>query len=95
MFSTLWKKHHRPSERDLRFLDLLARTASDALERKLTAESLQQHVEELTRFNALAVGRENRMIELKKEINNLCAQLGIEGRFVKEHESKEETRDDQ
>ena len=32
--------------------------------------------EELTRFNRVAVGRELRMIELKKEINALCRQRG-------------------
>ncbi|WP_052055340.1 ATP-binding protein [Myxosarcina sp. GI1] len=33
MFSTHWCKHHRPTERELQFLDLLARQAADEIER--------------------------------------------------------------
>ena len=36
---------------------------------------------ELTRFNQAMVGRELRMIELKKEINALCAQSGQPPRY--------------
>jgi two-component system CheB/CheR fusion protein len=81
MLSTHWKTHHRPTDRELRFLDLLARQAADAIERKQAAETLRDHVEELTRFNNAAVGRETRMIELKKEINELCARLGLPERY--------------
>lgn len=34
MFSTHWRKHHRPSDRELRFLDLLARQAADLIEQR-------------------------------------------------------------
>jgi PAS domain S-box-containing protein len=40
-----------------------------------TAELLQAN-EELTRFNRAAVNRELRMIELKKQVNQLCLQAG-------------------
>jgi chromosome segregation ATPase len=36
---------------------------------------------ELRRFNEAMVGRELRMIELKKEVNALCAQLGQPPRY--------------
>jgi DNA-binding response OmpR family regulator len=36
------------------------------------------HIRELEYFNKVAVGREMRMIELKKEINKLCRELGRE-----------------
>jgi PAS domain S-box-containing protein len=36
---------------------------------------------ELTRFNQAMVGRELRMIELKEEVNSLCAQLGRPARY--------------
>ena len=54
----------------------------DLTESKLTEQALKQHMEELTRFNKAAVGRETRMIELKKEINDLCSRLGEEARYL-------------
>jgi transcriptional regulator with GAF, ATPase, and Fis domain len=80
---------------DLRQLESLARFASaayqtveflDALEQRGEAlrqshAKLQAHVEELTRFNSAAVGRELRMIELKKEVNELCKRIGHAPRY--------------
>ena len=61
----------------------VAAFAIDLTERKRTEEALRQQSEEirvrnerLTRFNATAVGRELRMIELKREVNELCQKLG-------------------
>ncbi|MFL5327438.1 MAG: chemotaxis protein CheB [Gemmataceae bacterium] len=53
----------------------------DLTERKRAEESLRETVDELTRFNAVATGRESRMIELKKEINDLCAKLNLPARY--------------
>lgn len=39
-------------------------------------EELQQRVQELEGFNAVMIRRESRVIELKEEINALCAKLG-------------------
>jgi hypothetical protein len=50
------------------------RTELDA--RKQAEKSLADHVEELTRFNRLAVGREQRMIELKQQVNQLLQEMG-------------------
>jgi two-component system CheB/CheR fusion protein len=50
-------------------------------ETKRTQEALAEQMEELTRFNAAAVGRETRMIELKRESNELCARLGEPARY--------------
>ena len=62
--------------------------ALDITERKRAEEEIQRHLEELlaanaelTRFNEAMVGRELRMIELKKEIDALCAQLGQPPRY--------------
>jgi hypothetical protein len=41
----------------------------------------QRAIEELTRFNRAAVNRETRMVELKKEINDLCARVGEAARY--------------
>jgi PAS domain S-box-containing protein len=48
----------------------------DITERKKAEEALCQSNEELNRFNRAAVGRELRMIELKKEVNELYSQSG-------------------
>jgi signal transduction histidine kinase/FixJ family two-component response regulator len=42
MVSTHWRKHHRPSERELRFLDLLVRQAADLIEQRQTADEREQ-----------------------------------------------------
>ena len=49
---------------------------------------LQSHMEELTRFNRVAVGRELRMIELKKEVNELCRRHGEAARYPLDFESE-------
>jgi len=48
----------------------------DLTERKQAEESLKARNEELGKFNKAAVGRELRMIELKKEVNALCRKSG-------------------
>jgi PAS domain-containing protein len=55
----------------------------DITQRKHAEEALQKQADELRErngalvsFNRAAVGRELRMIELKQEVNELCAKLG-------------------
>jgi PAS domain S-box-containing protein len=43
---------------------------------------------ELTRFNTAVVGRELRMIELKKEVNELCRQAGQPPRYRVDFDTK-------
>ena len=69
----------------------------DITQRKQAEEALAQshaelrsHAEELSRFNRAAVGRELRMIELKKEINELCRRHGESARYPLEFEEEEE-----
>ncbi|MEH2179605.1 ATP-binding protein [Nostoc sp.] len=45
MISTHWRKHHRPSDRQLRFLDLLTRQAADLIERRTVEETLHESEE--------------------------------------------------
>jgi PAS domain S-box-containing protein len=42
MVSTHWRKHHRPSDRELRFLDLLARQAADLIEQRQAQQVIQE-----------------------------------------------------
>ncbi|MDQ8181974.1 PAS domain S-box protein [Pelagicoccus sp. SDUM812005] len=55
--------------------------ASDVTLRKEAEEKLRRSNEELARFNRVAVDRELRMIELKREINDLCKELNRPARF--------------
>ena len=51
-------------------------TVADITDRKNSEEELRSMNEELMRFNKTMVGRETRMIELKKQVNKLSAKLG-------------------
>ena len=55
---------------------------SDISARKGSEQALLESNEELTAFNRVAVGRELRMIELKQEVNRLCALAGQPARFA-------------
>jgi PAS domain S-box-containing protein len=49
--------------------------------RKEAEAELNKKLDELERFNKLVVGREIRMIDLKKEINELLIKTGIDGKY--------------
>ena len=67
-------------------LDITERKRIDAALRK-QAEELIVRNDRLNRFNKAVVGRELRMIELKREVNELCAKLGEPPRHrIAEHE---------
>jgi PAS domain S-box-containing protein len=53
----------------------------DITERKRAEKALQAANEELTRFNRAMVGRELRLIEMKKEVNDLCTSAGLPPRY--------------
>ncbi len=61
----------------------MMRLCRDVTERQRAEAAMRQQAEELrvrndrlNRFNQVAVGRELRMIELKREVNELCGKLG-------------------
>ena len=60
--------------------------AEDEIRRR--AEELRISNEELERFNGASVGRELRMIELKKEVNELCLQAGLTPRYPLDFEEE-------
>lgn len=49
----------------------------DVTHRKQAEDELVATIQELERFNRLAVGREERMIELKREVNELARKAGV------------------
>jgi PAS domain S-box-containing protein len=69
---------------------------NDITIRRQAEEKIQRHVEdlqtknrELERINRVMVGRELRMIELKKEINELCERDGLPLRYQVNAEEKQ------
>jgi PAS domain S-box-containing protein len=53
----------------------------DITDRKMSEKALDKKVKELEEFNDLMVGRENKMVELKKEINELLKKMGQEEKY--------------
>jgi len=53
----------------------------DISKRKLAEEAVKQKMEELEHFNNIMVGRELKMIELKKEVNELLERIGEEKKY--------------
>jgi PAS domain S-box-containing protein len=68
-------------------VDITARKrAEEEIRRRM--EELRVANEELASFNEVAVGRELRMIELKKEVNAICTQLGKPAKYDVEEEEE-------
>jgi PAS domain S-box-containing protein len=65
--------------------------SEDITERKKTDEQNKKDVEELARFNRLAIGRELRMVDLKEQINDLSQQLGKAPPYRLSDTQKDET----
>ena len=66
-------------------------TLVDVTERRKATEAMREQLQELERINRAAVGREMRMIELKKEINDLCGKNGEPARYKLVNETVEGT----
>jgi len=56
-------------------------TFEDISERKAKEKQLHETMEDVERFNRAMIGREERVVELKKEVNVLHARLGLPGPY--------------
>ena len=54
----------------------------DITERKQTEAKLKDQLEELRRWQGIIIGRENRVIELKREVNELLVRAELPSRYV-------------
>jgi hypothetical protein len=86
----LWRKDGRPFpveytstpiSKDDRVVGAVI-TFLDISQRQRVEEEMRQYVEDLERFNRLTIGREEKMIALKEEVNSLLEQIG-QGRKYK------------
>jgi PAS domain S-box-containing protein len=66
---------------NIELCELFANHIGEYLGRKISENKLSQKMEEMERFQRLTVGRELTMIELKKEVNELRLQLGLEEKY--------------
>lgn len=53
----------------------------DISERKRAEQQIQEQLVELRRWHSVTLGREERVVELKREVNELLAQLGQPARY--------------
>jgi len=75
MISTHWSAPHQPSQRDLRLLDILARTAADLLERTMAEEALRAREQELERTCAHLRASEEQQRKAKAQLRELNETL--------------------
>jgi branched-subunit amino acid ABC-type transport system permease component len=64
-----------------RVQDRTASLEAEVAERLRAESQLAEHARELEQFNRLAVDRELRMVELKHEINEMTATIGLPNRY--------------
>jgi CheY-like chemotaxis protein len=75
--TTIWVTARGETLRDSKgAITGLRGTVQDITARKQVEEELRAANRDLTRFNQVTLGRELRIIELKKQVNSLCARLG-------------------
>lgn len=75
------EKSRQWSSEDVSVLRVMAETMAGYLDRKQAEEKLHKTLGDLERFNRLAVGREQQMIELKREVNDLLRSLGRQEKY--------------
>ncbi len=68
-----------PSEES--FLKILANVVAAIIERKQVEGKLRGKIEEIDKLNHFMIGREKRIIELKKEIDDILKEIGRPSRY--------------
>jgi len=62
--------------------DLMISTVQDVTERRRAEETLAVQLDELRRWHEATLGREMRILELKREVNELLTEAGRPPRFA-------------
>lgn len=82
-----WRSSYAKPERTANGGTLWYGITTDITDRKLAEQKIEDQLQELRRWQAVMVGRERRVIELKQEINELLAQAGKSARYAAEENS--------
>jgi PAS domain S-box-containing protein len=69
MISTHWRKPHRPTERELQYLDVLARQGADLIERNEVETALRESKEQFRRLVAIVQSSDDGIIG--KDVNGI------------------------
>lgn len=86
-FAMYFRQPGRPDEQLVRFIEVATHTAAVALMAERAGRQIRDQLQELLRWQELTIGREERMRELKAEVNDLLAQQGQPIRYPGEAES--------
>jgi PAS domain S-box-containing protein len=70
-------------------------TTTDITDRKLAEQHLIQQLEELQRWQKVTLGREERVRQLKAEINELCRRTGLSPRYRSQTDTSSSAPDSQ
>ncbi len=68
-------------QEDVDLLRAISRTITGAIERRLAEERLAEQLDELRRWQTVTLGRETRLLGLKREVNELLARSGLPPRY--------------
>jgi GAF domain-containing protein len=68
-------------EREQHMLEFVSTQVALAINRKLTEEAIQAQLEELQRWHTVTLGREKRILDLKREVNDLLTNAGLSQRY--------------
>lgn len=78
----MWALYRYSQARTVRNIGRLNADLQQDIERQKVRETeLQEAIQDLQRFNVLAVGRESRILELKGEVNALLEQMHRQKRY--------------
>lgn len=86
-FAMYFRQPGRPDARLVRLVEVATHTAVIAIMAEQTRGQIRAQLEELLHWQELTIGREERMRELKAEVNELLAQQGRPIRYPGEAES--------
>lgn len=86
-FAMYFLQPGRPDARQLRLIQIATQTAAIAISSMRTEQKNQQQLDELLRWQELMIGREERMLQLKVEVNELLVRQGQPVRYPGQTES--------